>query len=70
MNLKDPLETISYSISYWSDIELERNIETILPEVMAGLDNEIKQKLSLSIINQIKSRFSRNSVLFIIAFSF
>ena len=58
----NPLKTLSYSISYWSNEELETNVEAFLSQVFLSLDNEATRMSALRVIQQLNLRVAKGRV--------
>lgn len=56
------LKTLSYSISYWSNEELETNVEAFLSQVFLSLDNEATRMSALRVIQQLNLRVAKGRV--------
>ena len=56
------LKTLSYSISYWSNEELETNVEAFLSQVFLSLDNEATRMSALRAIQQLNLRVAKGRV--------
>lgn len=59
---EEELKALSFSISYWSNEELETRIDSFLASVFKSLDNEATRKRALLIIQQLNERLSKYSV--------
>ena len=59
---EEELKALSFSISYWSNDELETKVDSFLTPVFKSLDNEATQKRALLIIQQLNDRLSKCSV--------
>ena len=56
------LKALSYSISYWSNEELETNVEAFLSQVFLSLDNEATRMSALRVIQQLNLRVAKGRV--------
>ena len=61
MNAKE-LTDLSYSISYWSNEELEGHMQSFLPAVFSCIDRPEIQKPAIKIIQQLKERSKSSTV--------
>ena len=59
---EEELKALSFSISYWSNEELETRVDSFLASVFKSLDNEATRKRALLIIQQLNERLSKYSV--------
>lgn len=59
---EEELKALSFSISYWSNEELETKVDSFLASVFKSLDNEATRKRALLVIQQLNERLSKYSV--------
>lgn len=59
---KQQLLNLSYSISYWNNLELEEKLPSVLPSLLSCPEDLDTRKRVLLIIQQIKDRLKQSSV--------
>lgn len=59
---KDQIKDLSYSISYWSNSELEEKLASVFPSFLSCSGDLETQKQALLVIQQIKDRIKQSSV--------
>lgn len=59
---EEELKQLSLSVSYWDNSQLEHEAKRVLPDVLSSFDNQSLVSIALSIVQDIKKRFTRNRV--------
>lgn len=66
---EEELKQLSLSVSYWDNYQLEHEARRVLPDVLSSFDNPSLVNTALSVVQDIKKRFSRNRVWLLYALS-
>ena len=56
------LEKLSTQITYWTDKELEIEVNSFLTDLLLELNNKSNEIETIRVIEKIKTRFSGNTV--------